>query len=481
MPQNRASLVVVGILLLSGQAWAADAPPAGGAFADACCLGTSRSDHTATLLANGFVLMAGGRGPAPASLSSAEIYDMVRNAFRPTGGMAQARSEHTATLLRNGKVLVAGGVAGTFVTGTAELYDPVAGSFSTTPNMAAARTQHTATLLPSGKVLIAGGVVWNGAHPHESSAAEIYDPGTGTFTATGNLLAERTQHTATLLSNGKVLIAGGRKNSPDPVATAEIYDPATGSFTATGPLATARMSHTATLLPNGKVLVAGGSGAEGQTLASAELYDPASGVFTATGGMSAPRASHAAVDLIDGRVLVTGGNDATRPTPNAELYDANAGSFSTTSPMHGARDRHTSTRLGNGQVLVAGGVSLDGAFLCPELYTPPAVTCTLPPQVYFGSIVVGGAVVAPPLRTNTAAEMFISVSDDEPLPEERLQCVAAGASGACAFQALQCTTLAGISMHFRTSSGPGTCRLHFVARDASGMLGIGFAEVQVVP
>jgi hypothetical protein len=130
--------------------------------------------------------------------------------------------------------------------------------------MAASREYHTATLLPNGKVLIAGGFN-NGI----STSAELYEPVTGAFTATGSLGEARCQHTATLLPNGKVLMTGGWGISPT-LSSAELYDPATGAFTTTGSMGAARRMHIATLLPTGKVLIAGGF--NGANLASAELY-----------------------------------------------------------------------------------------------------------------------------------------------------------------------------------------------------------------
>src|SRR5437763_4719408 len=133
-----------------------------------------------------------------------------------------------------------------------------------TGSLATARNGHTATLLPNGKVLVAGGRNGNSI----LASAELYDPPSGTWSATGSLATARFFHTATLLPNGKVLVAGGGNNS------AELYDPASGTWSATGSLATARAFHTATLLPNGKALVAGGfSSFSGGELASAELYN----------------------------------------------------------------------------------------------------------------------------------------------------------------------------------------------------------------
>src|SRR5512140_26592 len=136
--------------------------------------------------------------------------------------------------------------------------------------------------------------------------------GPGLFTATGSMHAARGHHTATLLPDGRVLIAGGYDEPTTCLAGAELYDPATGSFTVTGSLANARASHTATLLPSGKVLVTGGIsfGPAGGPpyLASAELYDPATGTFAPTGAMATPRSGHTATLLQDGRVLIVGGD-----------------------------------------------------------------------------------------------------------------------------------------------------------------------------
>jgi len=171
---------------------------------------------------------------------------------------------HTATLLSNGKVLVAGGYNGSWLS-SAELYDPSTGTWTATGSMNTGRTAHTATLLPNGKVLVAGG--WNAFA--SVSHAELYDPAKGTWT-TGMLTTTRYEHTATLLPNGKVLVAGGYRDGS--LSGAELYDPANGTWTNTVALTTARNWHTATLLPNGKVLVAGGW-SDSSILSSVEQYD----------------------------------------------------------------------------------------------------------------------------------------------------------------------------------------------------------------
>jgi hypothetical protein len=217
-------------------------------------------------------------------------------------------------LLPNGKVLVAGGFTSfNGILASAVLYDPATGTWSATGGLAIARAIHTATLLPNGKVLIAGGFTGTAT----LASAELYDPASGTWSATGSLGAARYQNTTTLLPNGKVLVAGGYFAGSSALASAELYDPASGLWSATGSLVTARGQFTATLLPNGKVLVAAGYG--GAYLAGAELYDPASASWTPTGSLSTARESPTATLLANGKVLVVAG-DAGFQLASAELY-----------------------------------------------------------------------------------------------------------------------------------------------------------------
>jgi hypothetical protein len=275
----------------------------------------------------------------------------------PTSNMIAPRSGHTATLLPDGQVLIAGGMErnGVFFR-SAELYDPSAASFTAAKqNMSTQRAGHTATLLTSGRVLIAGGWSSQGV----LASAELYDPKTGMFTLTGSMSSARGDFTATLLTNGKVLVAGGAGEGDHAIASAEVYDPASGTFTATGKMDTVRTMHTAVLLPGGKVLVAGG-GEYQHPLATAELYDPASGVFTKTGNMTFPRYKHAAILLAEGNVLVVGGSDGRDwqgRYANAELYRPARGAFSAIGNMNTARFKlpEAVALLRDGKVLIAGG------------------------------------------------------------------------------------------------------------------------------
>lgn len=257
--------------------------PSTGNFTSIGTMTIKRAWHTATLLLNGKVLIVGGF-TGFANTNTAELYDPTKGTFTPTGSMNSERSGHTATLLPNGKVLIAagGGGASGFLS-TAEIYDPATEVFTQTGSMSISRDEHTATLLPDGKVLIIGG--WGGDIPFGTalSTAELYDPATGTFLLTGSMNNVRRAHTATLLPNGKVLVTGGdtQPYRAGTLNTAEMYDPDTGTFTPTGNMGFARTAHTATLLPNNKVLIAGGC--EGMYCpinhSSAELYDNVCGTY----------------------------------------------------------------------------------------------------------------------------------------------------------------------------------------------------------
>ncbi|MEY2491633.1 MAG: hypothetical protein QOH24_584, partial [Verrucomicrobiota bacterium] len=339
-----------------------------GVFNNTGSLNTGRYQHTATLLQNGMVLVAGGFDSNGNASTSAELYNPASGIWAVTGNLNTGRDRHTATLLSNGMVLVAGGAdsSGNAIV-SAELYDPASGTWTATGNLNTSRHTHTATLLSNGKVLVAGGN--NGA---AITSAELFDPASGTWIATGSLNTGRARHTATLIASGMVLIAGGLNISNNASATAELYDSASGSWIVTGSLNTARDFHTATLLTSGMVLVAGGLDSSNNASASTELYDSVSGSWTVTGSLNTAHARHTATLLTNGMALVAGGLDSSNnASASAELYDSASGSWTATGSVNTARARHTATLLLDGKVLAAGGQSGTGGVVASaELYDP---------------------------------------------------------------------------------------------------------------
>jgi len=315
-----------------------------------------RSQHTATLLLDGRVLIAGGQNDG-GGVASAELYDATSRTFTATGSMTMAQDMRSATLLANstlpnyGKVLMTGG--GELI---AELYDPKAGTFTATGSMLARHLGQTATLLQNGQVLVAGG---------ETASAELFNPSTGTFTATGSMTISRTYHTATLLPDGRVLIAGGQDSVPQNVASAELYDPVSGTFTSTGSMSEVRFGHTATLLIDGTVLVTG-------TDNSAELFNPGTETFSVVGALSTGYGA-AATLRNDGTVLVAGGRypaPRTSSSAAAQLFAPESAGFVATGFLNTARNGHTATLLLDGTVLITGGTHHAACNRAPPCYGP---------------------------------------------------------------------------------------------------------------
>jgi N-acetylneuraminic acid mutarotase len=283
-----------------------------------------------------------------------------------TGSLSIARYYHTMTLLSDGRVLVIGGATngpGTFPdpgTPSVEVYDPATGTWTTNGSLIGQRLLHTATLLPNGTLVIAGG--W--PDPFSTYTWELYDPATGTSTVTGPINAKRAGHTATLLFDGRVLIAGSFHD----LDSAELYDQGTQTWTLTGSLHNGRYADTATLLPNGNVLIAGGWPGD----ASAELYDPATETWSLTGSLHIGRQDHTATLLANGTVLVAGGsNNGGGVLASAEVYDPATGNWTPTGSLNVARWRHAATLLSDGKVLVAGGLAGSQSSLADaEIYDP---------------------------------------------------------------------------------------------------------------
>ena len=261
------------------------------------------------------------------------VHPCAGAAFFVTGSLSTPRESHTATLLPNGQVLVAGGFNNGSELASAELFNPATGSWTPTGKLNTPRDSHTATLLPNGQVLVAGGNGNGSGSGSYLASVELFNPATGSWTPTGNLNILRAYQTATLLPNGQVLVAGGDGNlgPGGALRIAELFNPAAGSWTPTGNLNTPRASHTATLLPNGQVLVAGGFN-NGSALASAELFNSATGSWTPTGNLNSRRDSHTATLLPNGQVLVAGGYGSGSALASAELYDSTATPTPTPTP-----------------------------------------------------------------------------------------------------------------------------------------------------
>lgn len=328
-------------------------------------MNVDRAGHTATLLQNGKVLVAGGSYYTSTYFSSAELYDPTTNEWTPTGSMITERASHTATLLKDGKVLVTGGrnSSGDGLR-SAELYDPVTGTWKTAGTPYSSFIGHTATLLNDGKVLVAGAFV------------EVYDPNTGTngtWTRVASMNYVRGGHTATLLANGKVLVTSGGTSETGCYNNmiAEVYDPDLNTWTNTQAQKTlVCVGGSATLLQNGKVLVVSGYWNAYTLLGTSvsQIYDPDTNTWVLVANpMKANFSFNAAVLLPNGNVFVVRSGNVFSPYVTGSsyiaIYDTNTGVWNHFSSIIAPRTGHTATLLPSGEVLLAGNGS-------SELFNP---------------------------------------------------------------------------------------------------------------
>jgi N-acetylneuraminic acid mutarotase len=349
-------------------------------------LNTARHNHTATLLRNGKVLVAGGSNENGVALASAELYDPATETWSITGSMITRRAGHFAFRLPTGAVLVIGGDQPCCRTSiTAELYDPEAGTWSPAGNRGPIVGIYVATMLQTGNVLVTDALPY-GMH------AWLFDVAQQTWNQTGGGLVYRQYPDATLLQNGKVLVVGGTNDADEVVIApgAELYDPATGAWRMTGSPSALREAGTDTALPDGSVLAAGGflwttdqysQITYSVPLRSSESYDP-DGTWRPADDLNEARSSHTATLVPGGRVLIAGGGGfqepplgAYRALRSAELYDPTTAAWSYTSFLNVARMRHTATLLDDRSVLVVGGVGGDSSsgyalLRSAELYLP---------------------------------------------------------------------------------------------------------------
>ncbi|HPN36309.1 MAG TPA: FlgD immunoglobulin-like domain containing protein [bacterium] len=322
----------------------------------------ARSYHTATLLKDGRVLIAGG------GEVKAELYNPNTGSFNLTGSTKKNFYQgSSATLLPDGRVLLAGGINSQKY---AEIYNPATGVFTPTDSMATDHCYHTATLLADGRVLIAAGQHQQGPQTH--AVAEIYDPATGAFTTTGSLSTDRSGHAAALLPDGRVLIAGGLQTTTPGfgigLRSCEIFSPGSGLFTAAAEMTPTRSNFSLCPLPDGRVLAAGSFSA-GQC----EIFDPQTGYWTPAGVMAAERRrGHQFVTFANGKILLVGGLIPTI-TRSVELYDPVQGTFAFVDSLNTPRYGHTATLLKDGRVLVTGGYSGSAKIKTAELITPAAL------------------------------------------------------------------------------------------------------------
>jgi len=384
-----------------------------GLWSRAASLATGREEHTATLLPNGKVLVAGGTDGRGKVLASAELYDPVHNRWTSAGSMAATRIGHTATLLASGRVLVAGGLVLPFPApslASNELYDPATNTWSPAAPMIESRTRHTATLLPDGRVLVVGGLTVTlqdgGLFPSLPREAEIYDPKADRWSPTAPMGFSRLGQSATLLADGRVLVVGGQDEGVAIFKSTEIYDPTQDRWISAAPMAVARSGHVAALMPDGDVLVAGGLGVEANglnvSLASAEVYDPRTNLWVTVADMRDFQAFDTATVLRNGMVLFVGATGQSRP----EQFDLAHNRWSNTGPSMD-RYQHTATRLSNGKVLIVGGYGIeslssvliyDPLGVAPAPWIPPDPRVIAALIVTFLIVLAGGASSVPAVR-----------------------------------------------------------------------------------
>jgi len=311
-------------------------------------MSTSRGHYIAVLLHTGKVLVAGGANEQGA-LSSAELYDPGTGTWSATGSMTTPRFYHAAALLIDGRVLVTGGFNTTSSPKepqkSAELYDPTNGTWTLTDSMVIPRRSHTVTTLVNGEVLVVAGIIEE-SPPTSTGIVERYDPNTGLFLSANPIVGTTSDHSATLLSDGRVLVTGGRGFGPfetGQLSSAQVYDSITGMWALVGRMIVPREGHTATRLQNGQVLIAGGDTTNEITVTSAELFNPTTNVFSLTGNMHQARNEQGVALLLNGQVLVAGGsgNPNIPRLASAELYNPLNGTWTDTSSMHTPRDNYT--------------------------------------------------------------------------------------------------------------------------------------------
>ncbi len=376
---SRAWLLVIFSLASPGLLWAGGP----GTWATIADMPAARAGHTATLLADGNVLIVGGKDASGQALSTTELFNPASGSYTRVGDLTAPVSGHTATLLQDGTVLIAGGRDGSGQpVASAQVYDPATRLFAAV-TMNSPRAEHTATRLADGRVLVAGGSDGSNA----LAGLEIYDPNSKAFSpAPNSLLVARQSHTATLLGDGRVLLAGG-SNASGALASVEVFNPADGTVAAAGALNVARTLASAARLLDGTVLVAGGQDAASQDLNSAEIFDPAKNTFALLSvQMSTPRSGHVGLFLENnGKVLIAGGTNAGQLVATVEVYDPVLGAFWQPASPAAARQLFGANFFlvpYTGILLASGGLDNNNAALASsEAFSYPTIRSDKPDYV----------------------------------------------------------------------------------------------------
>lgn len=335
-------------------------------------------EHTATLLNDGRVLVAGGTDVRGVATAGCELFDPKTNRWVHAASMMSARAAHAATLLADGNVLVTGGQTGRSifpiqVRASAEIYHPKTNSWTSVAPMHAVRRMHSSIRLHDGRVLVVGGTNWAPGSPRaavQQEQAELYDPGRDRWSLAGAGLPPLVGEAATLMPDGTVLVTGGTTDTALATTGAELFDAATNQWHATTwPMATSRYGHTATLLPGGKVLLVGGYTAQEQPvsggviypvnelLTTSEMFDLRGNTGVRVGYSTIPRFEHTATLLRNGTVLVVG--SAYASDADSQIFDPKNTEQWVSTGMQMDRYLHTATMLADGRVLIVGGYGVD--------------------------------------------------------------------------------------------------------------------------
>ncbi len=309
-------------------------------------LGIARANPATVVLKNGDILVAGGLIATGTPTATTEIFNLTKSVWKPGPTMQSARVGHTATLLGDGTILIAGGETGRGATASAELLNASAGFSAPLPSMSFAREAHAAILLQNGKVLVTGGSDFAGSTWFQ---AELYDPSRHGWLPGGSMIKPRVFLTLQSLPGGDVLAIGG-----DSTGTSERYSPATNVWSGLLQMNSKRYSSNSVTLTDGRILVAGGI-INGSALSTAELFSPRGSSWTNTGNMSLGRGMFSLTVLKTGDVLAAGSKSGSGTTNTTERFHPDNGTWTAAPPMHKSRGAQGYAVSPNGTVIEIGG------------------------------------------------------------------------------------------------------------------------------